>query len=156
VAALLERHQGLVTVGQAAAELGVPTTGQSQLTWRLLREAGWLPAARLTEERAVPVIERVLAEHGRAVPLAQVREALLESGLTIAPGKTARIIAAKKLRAVGPGTPGGTAEAAALESLRWDGLVTLTQGHPCQARRPHLAVRPGGCPGPQGWAARSR
>ena len=83
-----------------------------------------------TDEQALPVIEQAIAEGGRGTPVAEIREALAEAGLSgrgnVGAARVSRLVREQGLKAVQEGTPEGP-ERAVRESLRWDRRLNTRQ-----------------------------
>ena len=113
---------------QIADALGLPENkGPNSLVNKLLREAGGTGRTPGDDE-AREAIAAIIAEHGRSIPAARIKELLRAQGLTrVDVPRIRRLAAEAGARAYTPPPAPAEASWGALEPRRWDGLVTTTQ-----------------------------
>lgn len=114
-----------VTQRAAALEIGV-SPDDRRLIRALLREIGAPMPRRATEEEVMPFLTQLAKAGDRHRTAAEVAEHLDNAGLHMASTRVARLYVKAGGRVVDR-TPSTDDQPGALESTRWDGLVTQAQ-----------------------------
>jgi hypothetical protein len=117
-----------VTQRDVARELG--RDPDSRLIARLYRDAGGQPQdhADVSPDKDVAAfLKDVLKDHGPGIDLAATAEKAREAGLSVGEKRLGQALTVARAEAIQAAMRPATAELAALETLRADGLVTATQ-----------------------------
>jgi len=124
--AFVERSGGTVTQRALALELGI-STGDRRLARAILKEIGAAPPRRPTTEEVMPWMRQYVASQpDRRATTNDIMAALDAAGLHVWPRRAVTLYLRAGGRAIDRG-PSDDDTPGALESTRWDGMVTPAQ-----------------------------